>query len=247
MFEMDARGDIESLDLPFMASAAAPLAGGGGVLLATEKGIFQAAAKSRPRPLAPIALGEGFRSNDGKVGPDGALWWSSMDDAGGARPGRVFRYDGRENRTVLDGIHIANAMAFSPDGGVFYLADSKRKTIWAFPHRDGDLGERRVFARFDDGEPDGAATDAEGFLWVAVWGGWRLDRFAPDGRLDRSIPMPVRQPSSVIFGGEDLSTLYVTSAREWLSPEDLQRQPLAGALFALEPGVRGSPVPPFGA
>jgi sugar lactone lactonase YvrE len=237
-------GQVGSQALPWMASVVAPLASGRGLILATERGLCTLAPGEGLQVIEPAPLPGGFRTNDGKVDPQGRLWWSSMDDDGGRRPGAIFRYSGA-NQQVVDGVHIANAVAFGGDG-TFYLADSTKQTIWAFQTDSaGRLSDRRVFARIDHGYPDGAATDAEGCLWVAIWGGSRIDRFQPDGSLERSVPMPVSQPSSCIFGGAGLSTLYVTSACEGLSDQTLASEPLAGGLFAFRPGVAGAPVPPF--
>jgi sugar lactone lactonase YvrE len=98
----------------------------------------------------------------------------------------------------------------------------------------------------DDVKPDGLATDADGCLWIAVWDGWRVERYAPDGRCVKTIKLPVPRPTSLAFGGKDLATLYVTSARARLDPESLESAPLSGALFAVEAGVRGLAVAPFG-
>lgn len=241
-------GDHGEFDLPMRASVATPTAGGR-LMIAAEDGLStfdrETGALSKVWPAADLA--QGFRSNDGKVDMAGRLWWSSMDADGGARPGAIYRYGPDGNVKVLDGIHIANSMAFSPDGATFYLADSKLARIDAFSIDPvtGALGERRLFAAFSDGVPDGAATDVEGCLWVAIWGGWRLERYRPDGRLDRVVKVPVQQPSSCIFGGPDLTTLFVTSAREGLPPQAREAQTLAGALFAFEPGVAGLRVPPL--
>jgi sugar lactone lactonase YvrE len=238
-------GQMGSQPLPSMTSVVAPLASGRGLILASEDGLGTLEPGGGLKPLAAGGFDEGFRSNDGKVDPQGRFWWSAMDDDGGRRAGSVFRFDG-QNRAVITGVHIANSMAFSPDGKTFYLSDSARKTIWAYRlDMDGLPAGRRVFAVIEDGAPDGAATDEEGGLWVAIWGGWRIDRYLSDGRLERSIPMPVQQPSSCIFGDDDLATLYVTSAWDGLSETELGDQPLAGGLFAVRPGVRGTPIPPF--
>jgi sugar lactone lactonase YvrE len=111
----------------------------------------------------------------------------------------------------------------------------------------GALSNKREFAntRDTDGAPDGSAVDVDGYLWNAQWGAWRIVRYAPDGRIDRIVETPVEQPSSCAFGGPDLATLYVTSAREGLSEAALARQPQAGGLFAFDPGVRGLPLPAF--
>jgi sugar lactone lactonase YvrE len=167
-----------------------------------------------------------------------------MDDNGGERPGVIFRTcpDGF-TEPLIEGIHIPNSLAMSPDGTRLYLADSKRQTIWA--HDTADLSRREVFATVAKGGPDGSCVDADGYLWNAEWGAWRVVRYAPDGRIDSVIETPVEQPSACMFGGEGLSTLFITSAREDLDEAALARQPLAGSLFAVEPGVRGLPLPVF--
>lgn len=241
-----ATDDRGTFELPFRASAAAPRASGG-LLVATEKGLaavdVQAATVG---VIHPFDLGRGFRTNDGKIDPQGRFWWSVMDDDGGRRPGSVFRTgpDGKTER-MLTGIHIPNTISFSPDGKQLYMADSKRQTL--FVHQADDLSQAREFAhtRGQAATPDGSAVDAEGYLWNAQWGGWRVVRYAPDGRVDRTVRLPVEQPTSCAFGGPDLSTLYVTSAWDDLSPEARGKQPYAGCLFAFEPGVKGLPLPVF--
>jgi sugar lactone lactonase YvrE len=231
--------------LPMRASAAAARAGGG-LLMATERGLAFFDPRSGTVDLVrPMSLPEGFRTNDGKVDPIGRFWWSTMDDDGGKRPGAIFRTDPDLTTTqVLDGVHIPNTITFTADGRTLLLADSQLHTLYAY--EAPDLRRRTVFAHVDgDVSPDGSALDAEGFLWNAQWGGARLVRYAPDGSVDRIVELPVSQPSSCAFGGPDLATLYVTSAREGLSEAELQDQPLAGALFAFEPGVAGLRLPDF--
>lgn len=239
--EGGARGAYE---LPMRASAAAPMASGG-LLLATERGLAFFDPRSGVVELRqPMDLGPGFRSNDGVMLGDGCFWWSSMDDDGGARPGVIFRTrsDG-VTEPVIDGVHIANSLAMSPDGTRLYLADSRRRTIWTYDTTD--LSSREVFAKLERGGPDGSAMDAEGCLWNAEWGAWRIVRYAPDGRIDRVVEMPVEQPSSCCFGGPDRAILFVTSAWEDLSDDARAAQPLAGNLFAFEPGVKGLALPLF--
>lgn len=219
------------------------------MILASERGLCDFDTRNGSRlPVEPMPDQSGhFRSNDCKVDPQGGLWWSIMDDAGGKRPGAVYRYVRGQNRLMSADIHIANSLAFSPDGRTVYLADSARRTIWRFAVDldAGRLGERELFASYADGEPDGAAVDADGCLWVAVWDGWRVDRFLIDGSLDRSVAMPVARPTACAFGGKDLDTVYVTSARDGLSKQALAGQPWAGDLLAFEPGVQGLIIPPF--
>lgn len=233
-------------ELPMRASAAAPMPAGT-LLLATERGLAFFDPRTGETELRqPMDLGRGFRSNDGVVLGDGCFWWSSMDDDGGKRPGVIYRTcpDGF-TEPVIEGIHIANSLAMSPDGRRLYLADSARRTIWACD--TADLSRREVFAVTTFGGPDGSCVDVEGFLWNAEWGASRIVRYAPDGRIDRVIETPVSQPSACMFGGPGLATLYVTSAWEDLPAETRAREPLAGGLFAVDIGVRGLPLPLFGA
>jgi sugar lactone lactonase YvrE len=153
--------------------------------------------------------------------------------------------------TVVTGLIVSNGLAWSPDGTVLYHSDSRQNTIWryAFAPATGQATERRVFATVDperEGRPDGAAVDAEGCYWSAGVGAGRLTRYAPDGCVDRIIQLPVRFPSMCAFGGPELDVLYLTSAREFLSPAELEEEPLAGGLFALRPGVKGLAVPRYG-
>lgn len=244
-----ASGAVGRYELPVRASVAAPRRGGG-LVLVTEAGLaeFDTAA-GRFTLRQPMTFDAGFRTNDGKVDVAGRLWWSTMDDDGGRRPGALYRTD-PDGRTqlVLEGLHIANTVSCSPDGATMYLADSSLRTLWAFPiGADGSLGPRRKFAstKGEAGAPDGSAVDAEGFVWNAQWGAWRIVRYALDGRVDRLVQFPVAQVSSCAFGGPNLTTLYCTSARERLGADALAAQPLAGALFAFEPGVAGLALPLF--
>jgi len=244
-----AGGDWGGFALPVRASVAAPRTGGG-LILVTEAGLahFDTAA-GRFDLIQPMTFEPGFRTNDGKIDVAGRLWWSTMDDDGGKRPGALYRTDpdGRTHQ-VLDGVHIANTVSCSPDGAIMYFADSTLRTMWAFPIlADGSLGERRAFidTRGEAGAPDGSAVDAEGYVWNCQWGAWRIVRYAPDGRIDRIVPVLVAQATSCAFGGPDLTTLYVTSAREGLDAGAMAAQPLAGHLFAFEPGVAGLPLPAF--
>ena len=227
--------------LEVRASACAVRAGGG-LLVATERGLAHWDG-DQLRLVQPITLAPGYRTNDGKIDPHGDFWWSSMDDDGGRRPGTLYRTRASGvTEAVIEGVQIANTVSFSADGGRLYLADSKVQTIFAYD--TADLSRRELFAH-TQGEaatPDGGAMDAEGFLWNAQWGGARLVRYAPDGRIDRVVPMPVAQPTSCAFGGPKLDTLYITSAWDGLSDAARRAQPLAGGLFAFKPGVAGQPL-----
>ena len=236
-------------DLPMQASAAA-LRGNGDLLLATESGLADFTPKAGVTVREPLEADlDGYRTNEGGVDLSGAFWWSVMDQEGGRRPGRIYRTGPDGTRRVAEGIHIPNSLCCSPDGRTMYLADSALQTLYAYELdlEGGLLGPRREFAttRHETGTLDGSAVDEEGFVWNAQWGAWRVVRYAPDGRIDMVIPMPVQQPSSCAFGGPDLSTLYITSAHDGLTQEALAAQPLAGGVFALQTQTRGLALPIF--
>lgn len=235
-----------AFDLPVRASAGVARASGG-LVLATEKGLAAIDVESGEFGMVEaFDLGPGFRSNDGGVDMEGRFWWSIVDDDAGRRPGAVFRTGPDwQTRKMLAGIHVPDTVSFSPDGRLLYIADSQRQTL--FVHQTADLSKAREFAhtRGEAGCPDGSAVDAEGYLWNAHRGAGRLVRYAPDGRVDRMVSMPVSHPTSCAFGGPGLETLYITSACEGLCAQDRMTEPLAGALFAMEPGVPGCALPLF--
>lgn len=187
----------------------------------------------------------GNRLNDGKADRDGRLWVGSMDDAEEAPAGSFYRIDGDGSVTRVDqGYTVANGPALSPDGRTIYHTDSGARTVYAFDiGADGSLSGKRVHIRFTeaDGYPDGMTCDAEGGLWIAHWDGARVSRFRPDGTLDRVIALPVSRVTSCVFAGPDLDRMFITTAAHGRDEE-----PLAGALFECDPGVRGLPACGFG-
>jgi L-arabinonolactonase len=225
----------------------------GGFLLATDRGfaLFDPGSGHiehvhHPEPDRPFN-----RSNDGHADARGRFWLGTMDDSETRQTGAIYRLDPDWACTrVMDGLGIPNTILCTPDGNSLYVADSKAHTLYIYDvdFDSGELSSGRVFARSHDAHaaPDGSALDAEGYLWNAEWGGWRLVRYAPDGKIDQTVPLPVEQPTSCAFGGEDLSHLYVTTARKGLSPAALATQPLAGSVLCLKPPAPGVPVPPFG-
>jgi len=241
-----ATDDRGAFTLPMRASAAAVRAAGG-LLLATEKGLAACDPTAETIEIvAPFDLEPGFRTNDGKVDTKGNFWWSIMDDDGGQRPGSVFR-TGPDLKTerMFTGIHIPNTISMSPNGKRLYMTDSKLQTIFTHDTADYSKIERFADTRGGPATPDGGAVDAQGYLWSCQWGGWRVVRYAPDGRIDQTIQLPVEQPTSCAFGGPDMTTLYVTTAWDDLPFDRRSAQPLAGNLFAIETGVKGLALPLF--
>jgi len=191
------------------------------------------------------------RFNDGKVDRAGRFWAGTKNIANSPDPtGSLYRLDSDRTAHRIDrGISCVNGIAWSLDERTMYLCDTWLRRIYHydFDRETGIARKRRVFAELssEDGYPDGLTVDAEGFVWNAHYDGWRVTRYAPDGRVDRVLRMPVQHVTSVIFGGADLRTLYITSASLRLTPEARERQPLAGHVFALAPGVAGIPEPLF--
>ena len=203
------------------------------------------------RPLGrPDGIRPGIRLNDGRVDRQGRFWVGGTAE-NKALAGNAHLYcvaeDGRI-RCRESSITTSNGICWSPDSAWFYFADSPARTIWryAFDPNDGSISNRIVFARTEEGaEPDGAAVDAQGYVWSAHWGGGRVVRYAPDGRIDRALEVPVSQPSCVAFGGPDLNLLFVTSARHGLSSAALAGQSGAGNVLVYNSGTVGLPEQPF--
>ncbi|MGE8188038.1 SMP-30/gluconolactonase/LRE family protein [Pseudomonas sp. NPDC086278] len=192
-----------------------------------------------------------MRLNDGRCDRQGRFWAGSMvlNMGANAAHGTLYRYASGQRGPVdaqLGGFIVPNGLGFSPDGRTMYLSDSHPlvQQIWAFDY-DLDSGtpcNRRLFVDMNQfpGRPDGAAVDAEGCYWICANDAGLIHRFTPDGRLDRSIAVPVKKPTMCAFGGSRLDTLFVTSIRPG---DDHDPQSLAGGVFALDPGVKGLPEP----
>lgn len=191
------------------------------------------------------------RLNDGRCDARGRLWIGTMDNGLAAPTGSFYRVgaDGAVVRQFGDVI-VSNTVAVSPDQRTLYFSDTRRYVTWAFDLdvEDGTLSNRRVFVDHRAGRerPDGACVDREGGLWVAIFAGGRVDRYTPDGRLDRRIALPVTNPTCVALGGPGLRTLYITTARKFLDPETLRNEPLAGSVLSVEVDVPGLPERRFG-
>lgn len=194
------------------------------------------------------------RLNDGKVDAAGRFVFGSMDTLEDTPSGRLYSYDPSGALTVLDeGITVSNGPCWSPDGRTFYFSDTWTGEVWAYDYdpATGAVANRRTFAVVDTsggGAADGATVDAEGFLWQALVYGGKIVRYAPDGTVDRTIDFPVLKPTSVMFGGPGLDTLYVTSMARPPLPRFPGDGQLRGALFAVRGlGVKGLPETRFGA
>ncbi len=184
------------------------------------------------------------RLNDGYVDPDGYLWFGSMDDHERDATGALYQLMQRGSESRDAGYVITNGPACSPDGRTLYHTDTLEKVIYAFDRTAaGDLSGKRVFCRIgeNDGHPDGPGVDSQGVLWSGLYGGWGLNRYAPDGRLLGKLAVPCANVTKAAFGGEDLRTLYITTAWKGLSDEQRGQQKLAGGLFRVRVDVAGLP------
>ena len=194
---------------------------------------------------AAVPLGRAERCNDAKADPAGRIWVGTM--AGDEHPGRgaLLRLDGSTATEVIGGASIANGLGWSPDARLMYWIDTPtgRIDVLDYDLADGSVRGRRPFASVTGGGwPDGLAVDDEGALWVALWGGGALHRYTPDGRLDTVLPIGVASPTSCAFGGDDLRTLYITTAHH--PDEHGEFAPDAGRLHAVRVPVPGPPPTP---
>lgn len=232
---------LARLDVPL--GAVAPVADRPGTWIAAAgTGICLLGPEGVPVWLADLERDAStpLRMNDACADPHGRFWAGSMAYDGTPDAGSLHRVgpDGSVTR-VLDGITIPNGPAFDRDGTTMYLADSARGLVRRFrvDPRDGGLDGGEVFARVEDGSPDGMTVDAEGALWAAVWGAGEVRRLLPDGSVDTVLRLPVAQPAGVCLGGHDGRTLFVTTARVGLPSPG----PLDGAVFRARVRVPGPP------
>jgi sugar lactone lactonase YvrE len=205
---------------------------------------------SRTQIVNPEPGNDAYRFNDGRVDPYGAFWCGTMREPIDQtdRGAVIYRCgpDGSADAKV-SGLGCSNGIVFDAERRRFYCADTTRRIIWVFDHdpETGDISNRRIFANTEDveGRPDGACLDSEGCYWSACVSGWQIVRYTPDGKIDRTIPVPVQRPTMCAFGGADLDVMYITS----IGPNENDPRPMApgqphaGGVFACRPGVQGVP------
>jgi sugar lactone lactonase YvrE len=234
-----AEGDVERRHVGTVAAVVRPRRGGGAVI-AVERGFALEEPDGTLTVLPPLWDDDSVRMNEGDCDPDGRFYCGSMayDHAEGA--GSVYRLDpDGAVGIVLDDVTISNGLEWSPDGALAYYVDTPTGRIDVFDYdSDRGLTGRRGFVK-TGGAPDGLTVDEEGGVWVAFFDGGAVHRYGTDGALDEVIQVGARQVTACTFGGADLDQLFITTSREHLEPGD---DPLAGALFRAEPGVRGRPV-----
>jgi sugar lactone lactonase YvrE len=252
-------GSNQTFTLPELVTSVSPRQGqgqgGAGGLILTLRNSFAffepATGKldvlAEPEPDKP-----GNRFNDGKCDRQGRLWAGTMGDVDWDSPiGNLYRFgaDGKPVR-MEEAICCSNGLGWSPDSKTMYFTESFRHRIFAydFDAATGNISNRRIFTSLEPHEsafPDGLTVDAEGFVWSAQPMFGRLARYAPNGKLERVIELPVSRGTSVMFGGPNLDVLYVTTMRATLTEAQLAEEPLAGSLLALRPGVTGIAETPF--
>jgi sugar lactone lactonase YvrE len=218
----------------------------GGLVLAIECELWRVDAAGEMTVLADVEPTPGVRFNDCRADPRGRLWAGTLHRDRKQGKAALYRLDpGNELTEVLPERTISNGIGWNLDGTEMYYIDSTTQRVVSFDYDldTGGLGDRRVFADIEptDGLPDGLTVDADGCVWVCLFGGGRIRRYRPDGVLDNEIMLPLTNPTCPGFGGPDLRTLYITTARHRLSEEQLEREPLAGALLQLDVGVAGLP------
>lgn len=232
---------------PDMVTGSMSLREQGGFLLATVNGIFTFDPTSGQAPACiahPEKGREGIRLNDGRSDRRGRFWVGSMHDTLREPFGTLYRVDPDHSvHPMLSDFVLPNSITWSPDDRVMYFADTHRQMVWCFDYDidSGSISNRRVFKDWthQKGRPDGAVVDAEGFLWTCMVATGHLVRQAPDGQVVRTIQLPVTNPTCPAFGGEGLKTLFITSHSQRFTHEEQVREPLAGALLALDVGVSG--------
>ena len=246
---LSADGHVEEVDrvtFPETVGAIA-VAEDGSWIVAGAHTLILHPTDGRDRELARvIPEGQLRRTNDGKPDPAGRFLIGTLSLADDSERETLHRleHDGTLT-TIDDDLTLSNGLGWSIDGTTMYSIDTGRQVVYARSHDParGALGERRVLIRFDEGHPDGMTTDAEGHLWIAMWGLGEVRRYTPEGELVRVIPVPAPQVTSVAFAGRDLDALVITTATQDMTPGQLAAAPLSGKLFTVRPGVRGLSAP----
>jgi sugar lactone lactonase YvrE len=242
--------DVFETGVPVMALG---IRKAGGFIAATGKGIahWDTQHKTLEPFCEPVAGQSSCRFNDAATDSCGRFWVGTLNDANPKGPdGELFCIQGDGSWLVMDkNITVANGMGWSPDCKIMYFTDSFSYSVYAYDYAadTGKITNRRTFVQTppDAGIPDGLTVDSEGFVWSAFWGGWKVVRYNPEGKVDREYRLPVPNPTSCAFGGKRLDELYITSASLGLSKEEKERHVQSGDLFCLKAGITGMDEPRF--
>jgi sugar lactone lactonase YvrE len=241
VLSLRASGEVGRLPVGDVVAVVRPRTAGG-MIAAVERGVVLLDADDRPERAFPELWSDpGVRMNEGACDPDGRFCVGSMAYDSGTGRGKLYRIDPDGTTTVLlDAVTVSNGLAWSPDGATVYYNDTSTGRVDRFDYAGGELTGRRPFATVPS--PDGLCVDAEGHVWVALWGGHAVVRLDPAGREVGRVELPASQVTACTFGGPDLDRLYITTSRHGFDPA---AEPLAGSLFRADVGVRGLPTLPF--
>ena len=240
----------ERVGVPGMVGAVAVSEAGEWILAGERQILTRSVSGELAEGPTVLAADSGRRLNDGEVDPAGRFVVGTLKiDETETTQERVVvvQPDGRLE-VLDDDLTLANGMAWTADGTTMYSIDTVRRVVNVrdYDPRSGTAGPRRVLLALDEGvNPDGMCLDAEGFLWIAIWGGGQVRRYSSEGVFDRAIDVPAPHTSSVAFAGPDLATMVITTATKGMSEEQLARFPLSGRLFTVDAGVRGLPRTPW--
>ncbi|MEO8723612.1 MAG: SMP-30/gluconolactonase/LRE family protein [Sphingobium sp.] len=245
-------GQLESRTFDTPVGCFAFVAGGGWMLAMKDGFAYLADWQAEPTPFGEqVFAGQpDLRFNDGRTDASGRFWAGSVNTVKSAHNAALYRLDGDGAVTLIEnGMMTCNGAAFSVDGAHFCHTDTPSHALRMY---DVDvatrtLANRRILHQFPPGQgrPDGGSFDCDGFYWTALFDGGRVVCLSPDGEIVREVPLPVTRPTMISFGGEDLCTAYVTSARSGLSPQQLAKEPLAGAMFSFRVDTPGISEHPF--
>jgi sugar lactone lactonase YvrE len=224
---------------------AVAVAADGELLVAAKESVLRVIPGDKPGTVATVLPPGEHRLNDGAVDPAGRFLVGSLALDGSSGHQVLVRLDPGGPTVLDDDLSLSNGLAWSPGGDRMYSIDTTPRAVWV---RDYDVvtgaaGPRRLAFSIEDGFPDGMCADADGNLWIAIWGGGRVECRTPDGQLLATVAVAAPHTSSVTFAGPDLDVLVITTAHEELSPAQRADHPHAGQLFTVRPGVRGLPVP----
>lgn len=249
VLSLRADGGVDRVDVGRVAAAVRPR-GAGGAIVATERGfaLSTQADLSDLQRMQPLWTDPSIRFNDGGCDPMGNFYCGTMAYA--QTPGAASLYllttEGLVSQE-LTGLTVSNGIGWTGYGDKGFHNDTPTRTVWTFDWSPSGMTDRRPFVTLPDnlaGSPDGLCVDEQGGVWTALYGGSAVHRYSPEGVLDQVIELPVVNVTACTFGGDDLRTLYITTSRENVPDGE---QPLAGAVFACQPGVGGLPARPFGA
>lgn len=247
LYRLRSNGAVDTIPLPDLAGGVVPRRAGG-IAIALKDGFYtvDTGTGAVARIVDPEPEQPDNRINDGRCDRAGRFWAGTMHVTIREPRGSLYRLDPDHTvARIRGGITVPNSICFSPDDRTMYLADTYANIVLAydFSLAEGTLSGERLFVdtASHGGHPDGSCVDADGCIWNAEYRAGRVVRYTPAGAIDRVIELPVSQPTCCCFGGPGLDTLYITSSRQRMDPAVLAREPQAGGVFAVRPGVTGLP------